>query len=746
MELIHNQVIRLLDDGAPGAYAGGLYRVLFDEPVTQKVVVVCLDVIEAARRNCGGRPLLAMPTRLRKKKRPPLVGDLLWMDHDVLTMMEDRACLHHVSVEPSAVYFSPMEGKDLEIYDRRLKAMRVFLDFDHMKESIILHHGLSGLVKEAMIAAQVSRSFVYVQWSTLCRLGLSATNLRPRHDRCGAPGVRRPCEPSGRKKPGRKTIGQRIASHFGPMPEPDQPGMNEAWRAAIMAADRTIKGPVKPKMRVRFEHIVKSAFVSRYKEKDGQLIRVEPELGTYPNKEQVRRVLTNEIPDFERLLQSTTQGHFARAMRGLHARNWKGVAGPGHTWAIDSTVGDIYLRSSINRAWIIGRPIVYVIVDVWSTAIVGFYVCLSGPSWDMARVSLFNCVADQGLLGALWGYEPILTLSPAPTMCYALMCDRGEYLSKKASFTAAKLIDCMSYAPPYRPELKGLVEVLHRIAKDAQYLFVPGAIDQRRQEYELRRVRPQDSAYTLQEYCHHLHVVFSQYNLCADRTNRLDAHMIGDGVVASPAGLWRWGHEVGIGFRKVLPESELITNLLHAGAGHVGRSSVRHAANDYMSKEVEDAHWTTLARNNGGWEIPVHYYPGSHKYIWTPNQGADGLLRLSISDQANTDANLTVEERCDAFMYAKAKNAEAAHERLMKSLRFVDRMESIKRDAQRLTAEALAKESGVQPTIREARQMEEMIIPSGTVADGKSGEALRDEALNTHLDMMQSILEAMNED
>ena len=116
---------------------------------------------------------------------------------------------------------------------------------------------------------------------------------------------------------------------------------------------------------------------------------------------------TSELTRLQRILEKTTKAHFKRALRGLTARNWEGVAGPGHTWAIDSTVGDIYLRSSVNRAWIVGRPIVYIIVDIWSTAVVGFYVCLTGPSWNTAKVSLFNATADPALLGDLWGYEPI---------------------------------------------------------------------------------------------------------------------------------------------------------------------------------------------------------------------------------------------------------------------------------------------------------------------------------------------------
>lgn len=80
------------------------------------------------------------------------------------------------------------------------------------------------------------------------------------------------------------------------------------------------------------------------------------------------------------------------------------------------TIGDVYLRSSIDPNWIIGRPIVYVIVDVFSTAVVGFYVCLTGPSWDTAQVAIFNAVASSDLMSDLWGYDMRQSLFPAPTL------------------------------------------------------------------------------------------------------------------------------------------------------------------------------------------------------------------------------------------------------------------------------------------------------------------------------------------
>ncbi len=43
--------------------------------------------------------------------------------------------------------------------------------------------------------------------------------------------------------------------------------------------------------------------------------------------------------------------------------------GPGSVYQIDATIGDIYLVSSLDRSRIIGRPVVYACVDVFSRMI-----------------------------------------------------------------------------------------------------------------------------------------------------------------------------------------------------------------------------------------------------------------------------------------------------------------------------------------------------------------------------------------
>lgn len=733
MDLIHNTAFRILN-----GQDAGVYRVLLDEIRIGKVAVVRLDPPADLRAAKGGRKRLAQPKNKRKKPPMPLLGETLWLDRDALHALKEGEEIVIVEIEQENYELSEA---DEAVFAHRRNAMAPFLNFNHFREMLLIHKGIGGLVHQAVIAGS-SESFIRKNYSLLCRFGFQETSLRPtRSNKCGAPGVPRPCDPGGRKKAGAKTIKEKIARSFGQPIEPEQPGLTTAWTDAIMAADRRIPTP-KPAMPARCKMIIESAFIRRYRQIGGELVPVDLKLGEYPNQRQIKRVLEREIPKLQRLLESTTKGHFTRSLRGLVGKNWQGVVGPGHTWAIDSSIGDIYLRSSVNRAWILGRPIVYVIVDVWSTAVVGFYVCLNGPSWDMAKVALFSATASQQLIGELWGYEMASTLYPAPTMCAMLLCDRGEYLSLAAKNTAAKLIPCMSYAPSYRPDLKGLVEVLHRIEKDQQFFFVPGAIDQRRAEFELRRFDPTEAVLTLPEYVAYLHHVFTIYNLTAPRHERLDAHMHAAGVFPSPAGLWRYGHEAGIGFRKSFAESDLVKNLLPVQTAKVTGRGVRFLGMTYQSSFADEQQWTGLARNFNTWGIDAHYFPGSVSRIWTPKPSGAGLIEFGLSDNSTASPELTFDEVLDAFAAGKVRNAQHNHTALMIALEERQKANGIVVKAKQLTAEAEQRHTGDLPTIREARGLEGAVIagPDNAVQSHIS----EDPARSAHQKMVSELYELIN--
>ena len=168
----------------------------------------------------------------------------------------------------------------------------------------------------------------------------------------------------------------------------------------------------------------------------------------------------------------------------------------------------------------------------------------------------------------------------------------------------------------------------------------------------------------------------------------------------------------------------------------------------YESPIVDKLQWAAHARNFGGWDIPANYFPGSVSKIWVPNPTANGLLDLTLSDYSTASPDLTVDEVLDAFMFGKSNNAQVEHEKMIHALQSQHKIQEIVNNAKELTAEAIARYSGVMPTMKESRSIELSNGASATAQQSSSGstnaQISPDEANEMHLEMMHSILAAAN--
>jgi putative transposase len=607
--------------------------------------------------------------------------------------MECEGQLVSVALRPQGKHLMlPEDLKENErvVWLRRQKEMAPFLDHGRLSESLSTRRGIGPLVSLAMQEG-CSRASVYRLWRLLCQHGFELASLHPRFDRCGAPGTLRPIN-EHRRKAGRKTLRETLGE---PVTSP-QAGVTEKDRTAILLHYQAL-AKVGVTGRHLYDRIIERAYVTKYVQTESGRQPVVPPQGTFPNQRQVRHIIEHGVGRLERVLRQTTQGHYLRNLRGLRGRSYDNVPGPGYVYAIDSTIGDIHLRSSINRAWPIGRPIVYVVVDIWSTAIVGFYVCLAGPSWNTAKLALFSTLADPRLIADMWGIQHLDVLRPAPTAPSMVLSDRGEYLSTGARETCLQLAINTAINPPYRPDLKGLVEVLHRIEKDEQYRFLPGAIDARRRELELKP-NAKESALTLREY------------LFADRSDRMTSEMIAVGAEPTPAGLWRFGHEVGCGYRKANSEDRLITSLLQRGTAVSRRDGLFFESLQYEGELATTQQWSGLARNFGVTEHVAYHFPGSTSRIWVPESGG-GLHRFNLKANARVAPDVSLDEWRDALMYEKTKNDDRQYKRLAAALAQMEANAQLRKRAVALTKDAEAAYEGPKPNFREARVLENLLTP-----------------------------------
>jgi putative transposase len=658
----------------------------------------------------------------------------------VLDQAQEEGKVRPITLKPNSALLTVehREGSSASrIYQQRLNVMRSFLNYETLSWAIFGSHGLGHLVREAREKHGCSRVAVYKYFSLLCLHGFKPSSLHPRYDRCGAQGVPRPCD-GGRRKAGRKTNKERL----GIIEEHPQRGVTAKERYMMVKVYKSLKNPKLSDQKI-YNECINKLYVTEFETTQKGLVPILPVQGSYPNRRQYRYMLHAEFSGIDRLKLKTTVGHYHRNKRGMRGKSYQGVAGPGHQYAIDSTIADVYLVSSLDPRWVCGRPIVYIVVDVWSTAVVGFFVCWTGPSWKMAKVALFCVAADNDLVSSLWGLDNRIPLDPQPTLPAGFLTDRGEYNSEESRVTAENLGYSLAFNPSYRPDLKGLVEVLNRITKDEQYGFVPGAIDARRKELELKGQGFSDAKLTLKDYVAYLSAHFDAYNMSADRSYRLDAEMIAHDVEATPAGLWKWGHEIGYGYRKETEFPELVKHLLPLERAVINRSGVHFAGLTYEGAVVENEQWSAYARNFGASELPIHYFPGATSKIWW--LGGDAALnQFTLSPYAKVKPTICLDEWLDAIKYSSLNRADRERKKLEYSIKMNHAVRGVIDFAKSEVDEAKTKSPESQPHFRDVRKIETNIHSTGHIGPSHVSEPSELSKVDKYHNMVSQLLSQLN--
>lgn len=213
--------------------------------------------------------------------------------------------------------------------------------------------------------------------------------------------------------------------------------------------------------------------------------------------------------------------------------------GPGSVYQIDATVGDIYLVNYLNRKLLIGRPIIYLVVDVFSGLIAGLAVTLEGPNWEGARLALECAFMNKVEYCRAFGIEITQEMWDVEGYCEALLGDNGEI----AGYNPNSLVDPfgirVSNAAPFRPDWKAICERKFRTMRERGIVWLPGAVR------PMRHVRGSDYRLEAQldlNQFRRLMItnVINYNNTHYMKKYRMRKFMIADEVPPIPTKLWNY--------------------------------------------------------------------------------------------------------------------------------------------------------------------------------------------------------------
>ncbi|MGU8987221.1 Mu transposase C-terminal domain-containing protein [Clostridium perfringens] len=310
--------------------------------------------------------------------------------------------------------------------------------------------------------------------------------------------------------------------------------------------------------------------------------------------------------------------------RPVLGRSDYAVLGPTSEYQIDATIADVYIVSSYDRSKIIGRPVVYFVMDVFSRYIVGMNVSLEGPSWNGAMMALANTVADKVEFCKEYGVDIEQEQWMSKYLPDVLIADRGEIESSKIDTLINSLHVSVKNMPPYRADWKGIIEQNFRCINLSFKSMVSGTIksdfrERGGHDYRLDAKLDINEFTKIMIKCV-LHHNNSHYLKSYTRTE----DMIKDNVEPIPAQLWNWGIKHKSGQLRSFPEDIVKLNLMPKDMATVTFKGIKFKGMLYSCDKALQENWFDLAREKGSWRIEVSYDSRNMNNIYIrTNKGRD---------------------------------------------------------------------------------------------------------------------------
>ena len=313
--------------------------------------------------------------------------------------------------------------------------------------------GRGALVQQVVNATGTAKKTIYAYLRQYWQRGCTPNALLPDYDKSGGRGKKRTA--SG-KKLGRP---RSVAPGTGAIIDAS---VERMFRIVLDRHYLTEKSHSLPYAHRRFEDMFEVANPGISKDE-------------FPTVAQLRYFYEREYVRPERIRLRANKIEYQKDIKPLQGTATAGVHGPGARYEIDATIADIYLLS-VDRQKIIGRPTLYVVVDVYSRLIAGFYVGLENPSYVTAMIALVNAMIDKTPLCQSFGYDIEPEEWPSIGLPDAIMADRGELLGHQIEYLEQAFGVRIENAPPYRGDAKGIVERHFRTLQADFKPFAPGVV------------------------------------------------------------------------------------------------------------------------------------------------------------------------------------------------------------------------------------------------------------------------------
>lgn len=325
-------------------------------------------------------------------------------------------------------------------------------------------------------------------------------------------------------------------------------------------------------------------------------------------------------------------GEYQKNARPLLGKGDAGITTIGY-FEIDATVADIYVVSRFDRKPI-GRPVLYVAIDIASRMIAGIYVGFE-ESAEAVLTCLANAACDKVDFCKEHGISITADMWPSKGLPGTIYTDRG---SDFASFRVKELCSTFNMEittlPPYRPDLKGYVE---RAIGCIQERYKPllrgkGVVD----KTSLERSQPdyaQQAILDIEEYTKVVIECVLYYNDShVQKKYERSQMMIEQGVPPIASELWKF-YNAQTKTNIIYADDELLQMLLlPRKKARITRYGVENDGIYYYSDELKTEF--VCAGINGSKQVDIAFMPNNNSFIYLVDNGIYHKLLITQSSES----------------------------------------------------------------------------------------------------------------
>lgn len=382
-----------------------------------------------------------------------------------------------------------------------------------------------------------------------------------------------------------------------------------------------------------------------------------------PTYRQFQFFYQREYENSDKLIARTSVTNYRKDVRPLHGTATEQALGPGSRYEIDATIADIYLVDDEDPEKIIGRPTIYMVIDVFSRMVTGFYIGFDNPSYVVAMKALISSFGDKKEVCKKFGMTISSEDWPSVGIPDVVLADRGELMSHQTQYLIEGLGIRLESAPPRRGEAKGIVERFFRTIQGTFKPYLPGIVEGNKVKKHGEKDYRVEAKITMTDFTEIMIGAILNHNLYKPMKKYDRAEDIPPEVPSVPVHLWRWGIQHRVGKLRSVDMDLARVVLLPRQKVTISELGVKLWGMTYTARELVEAGWmhrdSSVKRPKG---LKAAYDPGSTNHIYLfPESGKTIFWTCDLSVRSREFQDLTWNQAWERQRVIKETQAKSEH-------------------------------------------------------------------------------------